>query len=162
MQLSELGTITNDCLTEISNHFPEVEVWNYVIMPNHLHFIIVGGARHIAPAANKQSLTQANMGCLKPPMHGNPTHDYHHNSLLARIVGTFKAAVTREYNKRMRARGIAPIPHIWQRLYHENIIRNQQSFDNMVNYIETNVENWLNDCFYPIPPHQPNIPYKNH
>ena len=35
----------------------------------------------------------------------------------------------------------------WQRNYHEHIIRNQRAFDNIMLYIDENVERWNADCF---------------
>ncbi len=47
-----------------------------------------------------------------------------------------------------RAQNIAPLRRIWQRNYHEHIIRNQRAFENIMNYIDTNIEKWNQDCFY--------------
>lgn len=140
MNLSEIGRIVADCLHRIPCHFPKTEILNKVIMPNHIHIILSVGARYIAPAAN--------IGCLKHSKYGDKCEYFHHNSQLANIIGTFKAAVTREYHRQMRARCIAPLPRIWQRLYHEHIIQDQYSYENIMNYIDNNPVNWKNDCFY--------------
>lgn len=146
MYTSELGEIVNDCIIDIPNHFQDTEVWNYVIMPNHVHIVISVGARYIAPTSAKEVIYQ-NLGCLKPPRHGDAADYFHHNSQLARIVGNFKAAVTRCYHRRMRARCIAPLPVVWQRLFHEHIIRNKDAYKNIMNYIDNNVSKWEEDCF---------------
>ena len=84
------------------------------------------GTRYIAYAQARQDAGQK-MGCLRAPQHGEPCEDFHHNSSLAVIVGTFKAAVTRL----MRTRCIASLRQqqqkqkVWQSRYHEHIIRNQ-------------------------------------
>lgn len=140
MHYSSIGVIAGECIKDISNHTSYAEVINYVIMPNHIHMVISVGAQYIAPTTVKAS---ANIGCLRHSRHGEPCTDFHHNSLLAVTVRTFKAAVTRL----MRAQCIAPLPHLWQRNFHEHIIRNQRVFDNIMNYIDTNVENWRSDRF---------------
>lgn len=137
IQLSELGRIVDANIREIPVHFPTAEIWNYVVMPNHIHVVMAVGARYIAPA------TARNKGCLRAPRHGDECADYHHNSLLPTIISTFKASVTRI----ARARCIAPLQPIWQRLYHDHIIRNQAAFENIMNYVDSNVENWNKDCF---------------
>jgi len=158
IELTVLGDIVDNCINQIPRHRNNAELWNYVVMPNHIHMVIAirtpmsmsVGARYIAPTS-----ALANIGCLKPPMHGEPCEDFHHNSDLASVVGTFKAAVTRLARARcattndlsMRARYIAPL-RIWQRLYHEHIIRNQRAYDNIMNYIDNNIANWNKDCFY--------------
>ncbi|MEE1208124.1 MAG: transposase, partial [Muribaculaceae bacterium] len=65
-----------------------------------------------------------------------------HNSRLAVIVGTMKAAVTRY----ARTRCIASLP-IWQSRFYEHIIRDQHSFDYIMNYVDENVLRWDSDCF---------------
>ena len=170
MILSEIGKIVESCILDISNHHTNVELWNYVVMPNHIHMVInlatppPVGTRYIASAkaisppvgtryiASEQPMQTAgqNMGCLRAPRHGEPCEDFHHNSSLAVVVGTFKAAVTRL----MRTRCIASlrrqhqIQTVWQPRYHEHIIRNQRAFENIMNYVDTNIEKWSHDCFY--------------
>ena len=156
MILSEIGKIVESCILDISNHHTNVVLWNYVVMPNHIHMVInVGtqpppvGTRYIASEQPLQTAGQ-NMGCLRAPRHGEPCEDFHHNSSLAVVVGTFKAAVTRL----MRTRCIASlrrqhqIQSVWQPRYHEHIIRNQSAFENIMNYVDTNIEKWSHDCFY--------------
>ena len=41
MQLSQMGTIVHQYLMEIPNHFQNVELNEFIVMPNHLHGIIV-------------------------------------------------------------------------------------------------------------------------
>ncbi|WP_300644410.1 transposase [uncultured Duncaniella sp.] len=85
---------------------------------------------------------QPNLGCLKPKMHGPATADFHHNSILSVIVRCLKGGVTRECGRRN-------IKFAWQPRFHEHIIRNQQAFDNIMNYVDNNVANWHRDCFNP-------------
>ena len=155
MILSDIGKIVERCILDISNHHTNVELWNHVIMPNHIHMVInlatppPVGTRYIASEQPMQTAGQ-NMGCLRAPRHGEPCEDFHHNSSLAVVVGTFKAAVTRL----MRTRCIASlrrqhqIQTVWQPRYHEHIIRNQRAFENIMNYVDTNIEKWSHDCFY--------------
>ena len=155
MILSDIGKIVEHWILDISNHHTNVELWNHVIMPNHIHMVInlatppPVGTRYIASAQAMHNAGQ-NMGCLRAPRHGEPCEDFHHNCSLAVVVGTFKAAVTRL----MRTRCIASlrrqqqIQTVWQPRYHEHIIRNQRAFENIMNYVDTNIEKWSHDCFY--------------
>lgn len=142
IKYSAIGKIVLACLRDIPKHHNNVEVWNHVIMPNHIHMIIAVGAQNFAPAI----VSQTNIGCLKPPRHAESTPDNHFNSRLAVILRSFKAAGSIITNRYMRAQNFAPL-QIWQRNYHEHIIRNQHAFDNIAAYIDTNVENWEADCF---------------
>ena len=174
MQYTTLGTTVCNCLSAIPDHHPQVELRNYVVMPNHIHMVIAVGAQYFAPALPgppAPPLTPSNTGCLKPPRHGEPCIDNHFNSRLAVIVRSFKAACLIEYKRYRgamlsdgraqnmlsdgraqnmpsdgraqnmpsdgraqnmpsdgRAQNIAPLlMPLWQRNYHEHIIRTQQA-----------------------------------
>ena len=164
---SDLGKIVEDNIKSIPQHYQDVEILNYVVMPNHIHLVISVGTRFFALTRTDAILRvphnrfasdsiKSNMGCLKPPQHADAVADFHHNSRLATIIGAFKAGVSRIARTQCidRTRRIASLrqphqqPHpIWQSRFHENIIRNQQSFNNIMNYIDTNVQNWGKDCF---------------
>lgn len=156
MNLTPLGVIVTECINEIPSHHKNVEIWNSVVMPNHIHLVISitlarpVGAQYIAPAIElppvHESASPTRMGCLRTPQHGDSCPDFHFNSSLAVVVRTFKAACTR-LAKSKRAQCIAPLPPIWQRNYHEHIIRNQRAYENIMNYIDNNVVNWCNDTF---------------
>ena len=155
MIMSDIGKIINECLTSIPNHHKDVELWNHVVMPNHIHIVLVVGAQYFAPAQSVPAQSNAypaesiqNIGCLRPPRHGEPRYDNHFNSRLAVIIRSFKAACSIEINRQLQLQNIAPLRQIWQRNYHEHIIRNQQAFEIIMNYIETNIEKWNQDCFY--------------
>lgn len=142
---SELGEIINEQIQLLPGFYNDVELLNYVVMPNHIHFVIAVGTRFIASANPDTSNAMATnrLGCLKPPMHREATNDFHHNCRLATIIGAFKAGITRT----ARTRLIASLS-CWQSRYYENIIRNQGSFDMIMAYIDNNIANWNNDCFY--------------
>lgn len=142
MYLNEIGHLADNCVKSIPKHFPCTEVANHVIMPNHIHIVIAVGTRYIASTPKEVADKSKNLGCLKPPQHREGAPDHHHNSGLAVIVGTMKAAVTRY----ARTRCIASLP-IWQSRFYEHIIRDQHSFDYIMNYVDENVLRWDSDCF---------------
>ena len=43
MRLNTLGHIVESCISEIPKHHSDVEIWNYVVMPNHVHMVIAVG-----------------------------------------------------------------------------------------------------------------------
>ena len=136
---SALGEIVEEHIKNIPKHYRNVEILNQVVMPNHIHFVINIEVAYTTQSSDK---VPVNTGCLKGPKHGEGCPDRHHNSKLATIIGAFKAGVTRT----ARTRRIASLP-VWQSRYHEHIIRNQRAFDNIMTYIDSNVENWSKDCF---------------
>lgn len=148
MNLSEIGAIAESCILSIPKHLPDVEIWSHVIMPNHIHMIVAVGTRHGASASGSPenkgasaSGASSNIGCLKARRHDAPeSQDFHHNSRLAVTMSQFKSSVS-------RISKTANLKFKWQERFYETIIRNQRAYDNIVAYIESNVENWTGDCF---------------
>lgn len=60
------------------------------------------------------------------------------------VIGQYKSAVTR------MIREIAPGETVWQRSFHDHVIRNQERYDLIWNYIENNPLRWKEDCFYSV------------
>ncbi|MDY6868113.1 MAG: transposase [Chloroflexota bacterium] len=60
------------------------------------------------------------------------------------IIGAFKSTVTRKTHQ------IDVYEHyqIWQRNYYEHVIRDEKDFQRVLDYIETNPQNWKNDLEY--------------
>jgi putative transposase len=130
MQLNEFGRIAEECRCVISEHFPNVELGTYVIMPNHVHGIIVihdnerRGTIYRAPTTEKFQ---------KPVIGSIPT-----------IIRTFKAAVTREIRHKFNA------TDVWQRNYYEHVICNEKEWDRIHRYIESNPAHWESDNENPL------------
>ncbi len=132
-----LGEIVEAHIKNLPSRYEDVELWNYVVMPNHIHLVLAEGTRLIASTASP-----THYGCLKPQRHGEICKDFHHNSRLSVIIGALKAGVTRE----ARTRLIASLP-CWQNRFHEHIIRSQRAYENIMEYVDNNVTNWNKDCF---------------
>ncbi|MDE6582548.1 MAG: hypothetical protein K2K47_08500 [Duncaniella sp.] len=132
---SPLGKLVAKHIESINERHNNAEIFNYVVMPNHVHFILSTGRRPC-------DWREGNKGCLQPPCHDEGVIDFHHNSRIAVIVGSFKAGVTRE----ARMLGVTNTP-VWQSRFHDHIIRNQIAYEKIMNYIDNNIVNWESDCF---------------
>lgn len=133
MVLNDLGKIVQKWWDDLSTHFPGIETGVFVIMPNHVHgvIIIVHDGRGAVPAP----------GFLDVPTQGRedpaPTR-----LTLGQIVAYFKYKSTKEMNMLDRS-GV--ITKFWQRNYYERIIRNEREMDAIWNYIEDNPVAWADD-----------------
>ena len=114
IHLSVIGKIIEEQLLALLTRYPEIEIENHVIMPNHLHMI----------------LRLENTGGASP---SPTTHD---------IICTLKSLVTRS----CRQKGYQG--NIWQRSYYEHIIRNEDDYKNIWNYINNNPAHWAEDKYY--------------
>lgn len=137
MMLNELGKIAEKCYLEIPNHFLGVFLDEFMIMPNHIHVIIeinnndeiVG--TDLASVRNKNGQTQ-----------GLSLRDI---GLLSRVIQAFKSKTAVEYLKLMKLKNMPYIPKIWQRSFHDHIIRNEKSLNKIREYIQTNPQMWERD-----------------
>jgi len=115
MNLNELGIIVQKCWNDIPNHFPEVELDYSVIMPNHIHGIII-----INPTVET----------------GHAPSLQKHLPSLSNIIGSFKSAVTKSaYEKGYSS-------FAWQPRFYDRIVRNEKELASIRIYIELNPLKW--------------------
>ena len=138
MVLNEFGQLVEKWWHQIPVHFPNVETLTFVIMPNHVHGIILitndGRGAVSAPEneiQNQSDASQTGRGTL--PLRW-PT--------LGQIVAYFKYQSTKEMNA---IDGTGTITKFWQRNYYERIIRNEHDMDRIHRYIEPNPSMWADD-----------------
>jgi REP element-mobilizing transposase RayT len=122
MRLSKAGIIVKHCWKEIQKHFQYVELDEHMVMPNHIHRIIILtepiGAIHNSPLR----MTQYQRRTMK----------------LSKIIGWFKMTAAKEINILRRMPGHS----VWQRSYFERIIRNDKELDKIRDYLSNNVLKW--------------------
>jgi REP element-mobilizing transposase RayT len=151
--------IADQCWLEIPTHFSVVDLDLWVVMPNHVHGILIinenndtnadqrRGVQLNAPTASvddadateaPQAHTSQNQ--QKPRDATNPYSviSPHHNTL-AVIIRTYKAAVT-TLCRRAGFDGFA-----WQRGYHEHVIRAEADLNRIREYIMNNPLRWDQD-----------------
>ena len=71
------------------------------------------------------------------------------NKTIGDMMDAFKSITTVEYIRGVKNSGWPPFnAKIWQRSYHDHIIRNQQSYVNISEYIINNPMKWKDDKFF--------------
>jgi putative transposase len=122
--LSRFGVIAESEMRAVSGHYPNVYVDRFVVMPNHVHSIIViDGQHHYSP--DPEPLAK-----LRPRSSA---------AALSAIVGSYKAGVSRICH----ATGLAGFA--WQTRFYEQILRSNAAVNAVRDYIDRNPENWLSD-----------------
>ena len=120
IQLSEIGMVAEKCWLDIPMHFPHADAPLMVVMPNHVHGIVVihnVETQNFAspqPQQNKFGLQSRN---------------------LASIVRGYKIGVTKHAR-------LNNIPFAWQPRFHDHLIRNREEMNRIAEYIECNVARW--------------------
>lgn len=132
MELSQVGLIADLMWYEIKNHAQNVELGEFVVMPNHIHGIIILN-KHIDSDNLPDMDSTKTIGQQRWQNQGKNT--------ISSIVGSYKAAVTKHANRLGFENG-------WQAGFHEHIIRNADSFEFIKNYITNNPKNWNSDKFF--------------
>ena len=156
MILNDAGKIANECWLKIPEHFPGAVLHEHVVMPNHVHGIIELGGTVLTGGENagRQNVVAGvqNVGgqifetprMEPPPTSPSPQNQFQH--IIPRSIGSivrgYKIGVTKFF------RDNTDIYHVWQRNYHEHIIRSEQSYWRISEYIINNPEVWDNDKFY--------------
>lgn len=158
MMPNAVGMIVQQCWDAIPDHMPMVILDAFVVMPNHVHGIIVitdvaadvssGGG----PVGSANSPTLRNTAPAHGPTEPPPPDDASRRppvaimvkNSLGHIMQTFKAAVSRQvYRDGLLPRGRP----IWQTRYYDRIIRDDAEWQRISDYIRDNPANWGKDRF---------------
>ena len=108
--LTEYGLIADKAINNISSHYENIKVDNYVIMPNHIHLLL-------------------NVSCKCGRAMLAPT--------ISTVIMQLKGYITKEI-------GFS----VWQKSFYDRIIRNEQEYLEIWEYIKNNPINWQNDSLF--------------
>lgn len=144
MILSNIGVIADLMWYEIKNHAKNIELGEFVVMPNHIHGILILNDNVVndnvetryalsLPTQTEQPEPEKTIGQMRFQNQGKNT--------ISSIIGSYKSAITKHCNR-------LDFDFAWQTRFHDHIIRNAQSFENIQNYIANNPMNWDKDKFY--------------
>jgi putative transposase len=121
MLLNAFGEIVSECWKDLPNHYPCVQTDEFVLMPDHVHGIIVISEADPVGEGSEPS----------------PTRRYP----LSEIVRSFKTFSARRINECRGTPGLS----VWQRNYFEHIIRDERALERIREYINSNPERWIGD-----------------
>ncbi len=158
MHLNEIGEIVVEYWNRIPQHFFSVEIGEYVIMPNHIHGIIawdIAEARSPNPQENAKKrrgeVTSPSLGKNAEARSPNPQENARKrrgevtSPSLGKIVAYFKYQSTKHINQHHNTPGT----RIWQRNYHDHIIRDDIDLQRLREYIQNNPRKWELDQLHP-------------
>lgn len=133
MVLNELGKWAEICWYDIPNHFPFVELGAFMVMPDHIHGIII---------INKPIFSDTNVESQNIATPHSFYGDYSaknkfgpQSKNLASIIRGYKIGVTK------KSKSLNP-GFKWQTLYYDHIIRNDDDLERITKYILNNPLNW--------------------
>lgn len=118
IQLSQTGRIVQKYI-ESGNKMPGITVDKYVIMPNHIHLILIVDKTAQYRISKKPSPA---------------------NAAIPHFISTLKRFCHRDIGQ-----------SVFQRSYHDHVIRNEKDYLQIWEYIDNNPAKWQEDCFYAPP-----------
>jgi len=142
MCLNNIGALAWQFWHEIPEHFPHVHLDQFVIMPNHVHGIIIihpppvealhcnvsTGGGYNASTTHINNINQK-MSAISPK-----------SGSLSTIIRSYKSACSKHIRIQFPDFNFA-----WQSRYHDRVIRNEREYHGIVNYIMNNPKNWVKD-----------------
>ncbi|MCQ2286109.1 MAG: hypothetical protein MJZ76_04465 [Bacteroidales bacterium] len=165
MNLSTIGKYAHEQFSKVSEHYPYAKIPVFVIMPNHIHAIVLVDGHNI-PYTKQNAGKCGNTTNENDCEYGDRDCEYGDRdcrdgartvSTIARwksstvdknmqnisrckgplsvVIGGIKSAVTKYAHEKQ-------IPFAWQTRFHDRIIRNQNQMDKIAQYIERNVAKW--------------------
>jgi len=159
MRLNQYGAIVADEWQKSSTIRQEIELDEWVVMPNHFHGIVIinnpVGANDNPVGANDNPVgandnpVGANDNPVgangRSPLHNDPTSQRMKPKSLSSLMAGFKSITTKKINILRDTPGTP----LWQRNYYEHIIRNQDAMDKIRQYIIDNPVSWGIDQLHP-------------
>jgi REP element-mobilizing transposase RayT len=130
MRLNEYGEIVQNTWDDLPNHNNGIELDAFVVMPNHIHGIIIIVGAGSEPAPTNETV---------------PTTTSAPAIALSEIVRQLKTFSARRINVQRQISGVP----VWQRNYYEHIIRNDHEFERISQYIIHNPVQWMLDVENP-------------
>lgn len=135
MRSNDAGRMVATMWSELPSRFAGAEIDTFVVMPNHLHGIVVlcdDGAT--TRGATTRGATTRVAPTVGAPLVGAP---------LGAVVGAFKSITTVEYIRGVGARGWPEFRgRLWQRNYYEHVVRDEAELSRIRRYIDENPLRW--------------------
>ena len=108
--ISETGILVQKQLAHMADFYSHIAIDKYVVMPNHIHMILL--VRHGTDAQGA-------------------------NAAIPKFVSAFKRFTNRNAGQTL-----------WQRSYHDHVIRNEEDYLRIWQYIDSNPAKWCEDCYF--------------
>jgi putative transposase len=148
MQVTPAGAIAYVLWHEIKNREKNIELGEFVVMPNHVHGILIIDGNDIADIGRDVVDIGRVVACNVPTNIMMDTMNVSKNKKMAAIspkpntistiIRSYKSAVTKKCNR-------LGLVFAWQPRFHDHIIRDSHSFKRISEYIKNNPANWNED-----------------
>ena len=142
LQNEDVGRMVTNVWRQLESKYPQIRLDEFVVMPNHIHGIIVidvvvGADQRVCPN---------DVGGMGKGEHAGSPQQGSPQPPLGSIIQWFKTMTTNYYMRGIRNNAWRPFPgRFWQRNYYERIIRNENEMNRIRQYITGNPARWDGD-----------------
>jgi putative transposase len=156
MIMNDAGKMIERWYMELEHKFPDIQCHDYIVMPNHMHCIIVRADLRVCPDGcvcphNDHTASPHDDVCPdnnRGEHAGSPLRVNTQPVTIPRIIQWFKTMTTNEYIRNVKQQGWPAFQEkLWQRNYYEHIIRDNLEYQKITTYIRNNPKNWREDEF---------------
>lgn len=161
MQLNDIGKLAEQFWLEITNHFSFIELGNFVVMPNHVHGILIIDKTeppatnnhnndnndnnvetlHCNVSTNTKTKTKTHTNAIPIIKNEQMANISPKQGSISTIIRSYKSVVSKNAH-------FIHADFNWQSRFHDHIIRNSAEFERIQNYISNNPLKWKDDKFY--------------
>lgn len=120
--LTDAGNVIEKQITDINNHYTHLRIDKHVIMPNHVHLLVLLKGTPVGPSGTPAPMDRA---------HGRVNE----------VIPAFVSAL-----KRLADRACGD--SLWQRGYHDHVVRDEADYLRLWTYIDDSPAHWLEDFYY--------------
>ena len=136
MLLSDIGSIAYKLWCEIPQHFPYITLDEFIIMPNHIHGIIIinkNPSKHVVGSLHATTLPSPNNVPVKSSIMSSISPK---SESLSVVIRSYKSAVTRQAR-------LINSDFSWQSGFYDTIICTTGQLSRIRKYIRNNRGNWM-------------------
>jgi len=140
IKLSNVGVLADVFWHEIQNHAKDVQLGQFVVMPNHIHCILIINKDHNKNMVNND---ENNIGITDIMDKIQPKSRFQNQgkNTISSIIGSYKSAITKHSNR-------LGFEFKWQSRFYDHIIRNEEEYIRICEYIENNPKKWEEDKLF--------------
>ena len=135
-QYPQLKQMVNRQWHEITSRFDNIQLDEFIIMPNHIHGIIFVGATLAVAPNNRAGARPA------PTIAPNNRAGARPAPTIGEIIGMFKSLCVHDWLKYIKENRIDIVGKFWQRNYYEHVIRKEDELNKIREYIQNNPQRW--------------------
>jgi REP element-mobilizing transposase RayT len=142
-KLTPYGDVVARRLADICRHDENIKIPHYVIMPNHVHMIILvfDNKGNETSNGNRGMSNEKNGTSMENGTSNEKNETSRTPSPTNAVIPAFVSTLKRFTNKDV---GFS----LWQRSFHDHIIRDERDYYRIAEYIKNNPQNWRGDRFY--------------